>query len=507
MKNVLFISIDQLRGDCLSAAGHPMVKTPNLDRLASEGTLFARHYAGAVPCSPARACLYTGLYQMNNRVCINGTPLDARHDTIALAAQRFGYQPTLFGYTDQALDPRMAEPGDPRLNTYEGLLPGMSSQMFLGGDETPWLNWLAARGHDIPDNPLDIHLPKNGPADPPTTTPPVYSAEETQTAYLTDGLMDWIDVQPDGWFAHLSFIRPHPPFIVPAPYNTIYDPDQVPAFVGRESAADEQKLHPFLVEAFRRSTKNYFVHGAHGRIDDWSQADLRQIRATYYGMVSEVDAQLGRLFDHLRRQDNWDNTLIIVTGDHGEMLGDHFLFGKPGFFEQTYHIPLIIRDPDRSDHTGQQIDHFTEAVDVMPTVLQCLGAPVPRHLDGRSLAPFLEGVTPPKWREAAHYEGDFRRISGGEAHIEGLFSVDQMNLAVSRGERFKYVHFAALPPLLFDLQNDPGETVNLADDPEYLAVRVNCAEELLRWRATHLDRTLSRTELTEDGPIKADTLI
>ncbi len=116
----------QWRGDCLSVAGHPVVKTPNADALAAEGVLFRRHYGGAAPCSPARACLYTGLYQMNNRVCRNGTPLDARHGNIALHARSLGYDPTLFGYTDVSLDPRLLAPATPRLQSYEGVLPGFT---------------------------------------------------------------------------------------------------------------------------------------------------------------------------------------------------------------------------------------------------------------------------------------------------------------------------------------------------------------------------------------------
>ena len=115
--NILLITADQWRGDCLSALGHPQVLTPAVDALAAEGTLFARHYAGAAPCSPARASLYTGLYQMNHRVCRNGTPLDRRFDTVALAARRAGYDPTLFGYTDTAPDPRGLDPAESELKT------------------------------------------------------------------------------------------------------------------------------------------------------------------------------------------------------------------------------------------------------------------------------------------------------------------------------------------------------------------------------------------------------
>src|SRR5215210_6101724 len=107
--NILLITLDQFRADCLSCAGHPVVRTPALDDLAGQGLPLARHYSQAAPCSPGRAALYTGTYQMNNRVVANGTPLDSRLDNVAHAARRAGYQPTLFGYTDQGIDPRFAD--------------------------------------------------------------------------------------------------------------------------------------------------------------------------------------------------------------------------------------------------------------------------------------------------------------------------------------------------------------------------------------------------------------
>jgi arylsulfatase A-like enzyme len=123
--NILLITLDQFRGDCLSCAGHPVVKTPHLDALAAQGVRLARHYSQSSPCSPGRASLYTGLYQMNHRVVANGTPLDRRFDNIARAAKRGGFSPTLFGYTDQSVDPRDTKgPEDPRLKSYEGDLPG-----------------------------------------------------------------------------------------------------------------------------------------------------------------------------------------------------------------------------------------------------------------------------------------------------------------------------------------------------------------------------------------------
>ena len=119
--NILFITADQWRGDCLGYAGHGTVKTPHMDALATEATVFLRHYAPAAPCSPARAGLYTGLYQMNNRVVNNGTPLAHRFDNVAKAVRRAGYTPTLFGYTDIAADPARHSAADPALHTYEGV--------------------------------------------------------------------------------------------------------------------------------------------------------------------------------------------------------------------------------------------------------------------------------------------------------------------------------------------------------------------------------------------------
>ena len=147
--NILFVTLDQFRGDCLSAAGHPVVRTPNLDRLAASGVRLGRHYSQSTPCSPGRACLYTGTYQLNNRVVSNGTPLDDRFDNVARAARRAGYEPALWGYTDQGIDPRQADgPDDPRLDTYEGILPGFDVELGLPSHHRPWRRWLEELGYE-----------------------------------------------------------------------------------------------------------------------------------------------------------------------------------------------------------------------------------------------------------------------------------------------------------------------------------------------------------------------
>jgi arylsulfatase A-like enzyme len=504
--NILLITCDQWRGDCLSAVGHPVVRTPNVDALAAEGVLFRKHYGGAAPCSPARACLYTGLYQMNNRVCRNGTPLDARHGNIALSLRGLGYDPTLFGYTDVSLDPRALAPGDPRLKSYEGVLPGFTVRQFLPEHQRPWLSWLKARGVDTGAGFPDIHRPAGefgGRTDSAVTTaPPVYSKDETPAAFLTGEFVRWLGEQERDlpWFAHLSFISPHPPFIVPEPYNTMYDPVDGTAFRRAVSWQAEAESHPYLAYDLDQQERAKFRPGAEGKVRDWSDDDLRRIRALYYGMISEVDAQLGRIWQSVKAADAWDDTIVVLTSDHAEMMGDHFMLGKGGFFDGSFHIPLIIRNPRRLTAAGACVDRFTEAVDIAPTLLDLLGEETPPHLDGQSLKPFLDAREPDSWREAAHWEFDFRSVADGHAERHFGIGPRQCNLAVIRTKEFKYVHFGGgLPPLLFDLENDRDELTNVAADPTYLRVRLELAERLLAWRAEHLDQSLALAELTEDG--------
>jgi arylsulfatase A-like enzyme len=183
--NVLLITLDQFRADCLSVAGHPLVKTPNLDRLAKQGVRLTKHYSQCAPCSPGRASLYTGMYQMNHRVVANGTPLNRSFDNVALLAQRAGYAPALFGYTDQAIDPRDATgPDDWRLTSYEGVLPGFDCKLFIPQNHDLWIEHLRVNGFDVPMN-----------AQQALSTEPDRPAEFGISAFLTDHLLTWLRQQ------------------------------------------------------------------------------------------------------------------------------------------------------------------------------------------------------------------------------------------------------------------------------------------------------------------------
>ncbi|MBB4952858.1 arylsulfatase A-like enzyme [Agrobacterium vitis] len=503
--NILLVTADQWRGDCLSAVGHDVVRTPNIDALAKEGVLFHKHFAGTAPCSPARASIYTGLYQMNHRVCRNGSPLDTRFDTIALAARRAGYDPTLFGYTDVSLDPRSLDPADPHLTTYEGVLPGFSTGQLLLEDDRQWLSWLKTRrGGERPER--DLHLTGTERPARPNREPPAYSADETQTAFLTDAFLNWREEQTRPWFAHISYLRPHPPFCVPEPYNRMFEPDVATKLVRHPTLEAEMAAHPLAALFLSRIPQSSFLYGAEGRACDWSPDEINTIRAIYYGMIAEVDAQFGRIMATLKHSGEWDNTIIIFTSDHAEMMGDHWMFGKGGFYDGSYHIPLVIRDPAHAATAGRIVDNFTSSADLMPTLLQRLNIAAKNHQDGASLLPFLAGEHPAGWRDHAFWEFDFRDVATNVPEEALGLKSSQCNLAVLRDHHFKYVHCAGLPPLLFDLQADPGELTNLADEPAHLATRLHYAEKLLALRAEHLDQTLAYTELWDEGPVSKPRL-
>ena len=230
-RNILFIVIDQWRADALGCAGNDVLKTPNLDQLAADGVLFRRHFVQAAPCGPSRAALLTGTYQHNNGVMRNGTPLARRFTNIALECRKAGYDPALFGYTDTTADPTGLPPDDPALQTYESVMPGFSPELHLTEKPYPWMADLQAKGYDFADDVTEIYRPAGEPGDRGPTFPPArFKAEDSITAFLTDWLLDYISIRRKGsWFAHAAYIRPHPPFVAPAPYHALYDPKDMPA--------------------------------------------------------------------------------------------------------------------------------------------------------------------------------------------------------------------------------------------------------------------------------------
>jgi arylsulfatase A-like enzyme len=462
--NVLLVTLDQFRGDCTSAAGHPLVRTPHLDELAAAGVRLARHYSQAAPCGPGRASIYTGMYQMNHRVVGNGTPLDDRLDTVGLAARRAGYAPALFAYTDQAADPRtLADPDDPALWTYNGVLPGFDAVLDIDDDQTPWVAWLASLGYDTSAGPVRL-LASEG--ERPAT--------HGISAFLTDRAIDWLGRQDAPWFAHLSYLRPHPPYAAAGEFSSMYDPAEVDLPI--PPAGDRHPFHELAL-------------GLRDAAAPRDEARVRHMRAQYLGMISEVDAQLGRVWAALRDLGAWDDTVVVVTSDHGEMLGDHGLKEKLGYWEQSYHVVGIVRDPRHGAAHGTVVDAFTENVDVFPTICEAMGAAVPAQCDGMPLTPYLRCEAPPWWRDAAHWEYDWRdRLIGRVGHEWPWDRVlERQHLAVRRERELAYVQFGDGSWRCFDVARDPTWRTEVTEAARVLPV----AQRMLTWRSRHSDRTLA----------------
>ena len=321
---------------------------------------------------------------------------------------------------------------------------------------------------------------------------------------VADALLDYVGVNQDhSWLAYVTFMHPHPPLTAPAPYNEMYSPGDTRPPNRAETPKAEGAQHPFLEYYLGRPRELFYFAGQGARTEDISEEEVRRMRATYLGLISEVDAHIGRIVQRLKDQGDWEDTLIVFTVDHADMLGDHWMFGKDGYFDPAFHIPLIVRDPRREADAGRGtvVESFTEAVDLMPTILEWLGGTPPRQCSGRSLRPFLEGRTPDDWRSAVHWEYDFRDVVGGKAQQALGLDDDACCLAVHREKRFKYVHFAGLPPLLFDLEADPREFADLSGDPAHRETLLRCAQEMLSRRMAHAERTLSNILVTPRGPI------
>ena len=501
--NILFVVIDQLRADCLSGALAGTVEMPNLRALMADSVSFSSHFTVTTPCGPARASLLTGLYAMNHRSVRNGTPLARHHTNIALEARKAGYEPLLFGYTDSSADPTGLHPQDPDLKADEGLMPGFTEVVGMRFDSGyPWVADLKAKGYALPAGYWDMFRAVDPDGSGRLDCPALYRAEDSDTAFLTNETLKALSVREHkDWFAHVTYIRPHPPLTAPAPYNDLIAPSTIPAANCPASVDIQRAVHPVFEAYFSEpAVKNLYI-GFDGRLDRMTEDDRQALRAIYLGLATEVDFHIGRLLDYLKASGQYDDTLIVVTSDHGDMLGDHFMWGKESVYDPTFHVPLIIRDPDRRKAAGTVVDALTESIDVAPTILDWLGHEMPPGFNGRSLMPFIEGRNPPVWRDHVFLEVDLGDPVSPTRYQRRLgLGLAQANLAILRERRFKYVHFnGGLPPLLFDLESDPRELTDLAGDPSFAPELLRLSGRMLDHRMSHALRTAPLMKLTSEG--------
>lgn len=499
--NILFIIIDQLRADCVFGALGAHVDLPNIRGLAKNAVRFDRHYSVTNPCGPSRASILTGEYAMNHRSIRNGTPL--AHDTPNLATELrgAGYDPLLFGYTDTSQDPRAWPEGHPALTTYEYPMAGFREVVEMRLEEShPWRAHLLARGYPAEDY-AKVYIPKapEGRA-PRLGDPALYAARDSDTAFLTDGFLDHMKgLAARPWCAHLTYIRPHPPLVAPAPYHALVNPAALPLPARMGTAEDEQALHPFMAPAQAHVPISAMVDGF-GELRPTDEA-VQQLRATYLGLAAEVDHHIGRVLEFLKATDQYDQTLVVLTADHGEMLGDRHMWGKLSVFDAAYRTPLIIRVPGNAAQAGRQVDAITESIDITPTILDWAGLQPLNAMDGRSLLPLLAGGAPSGWRDHSYSEIDLSDPLTPTAFENQLgLGPAEGGVAILREERFTLVEFAAdLPPILFDKAAE-GEFANVADNPAHSADLARLTRKMLRHRMRQADQTLALTTITPDGP-------
>ena len=282
-KNVLLIVVDQWRGAMLPKLGADYLKLPNIDRLCAEGVTFRNHFTQAVPCGPARASLLTGQYMMNHRAVQNTIPLASRFTNLAHELRRGGYDPALVGYTTTTPDPRQTAPNDPRFFVLGDIMEGFHP---VGAFENrdAYFGWVASQGFELPKIREDIWLPKGAPGAGATGRPAVIPKELSDTAWFTERGLDYLRGRGDKpWFLHLGYYRPHPPFIAPEPYNSLYRPEDMPRPVRAASPAEEGRQNALTDYYVRNIKQASFFQDGQALGSDMTEAEVAQMLATYFG--------------------------------------------------------------------------------------------------------------------------------------------------------------------------------------------------------------------------------
>ena len=455
--NVILIMTDQHRGDCLGVSGHPLVETPHLDGLANDGTNFTRAYTACPSCVPARAVLMTGQTPWHTGILGMGQGQgrlrsDYAH-TMAGVLAGAGYHTQLVG--KMHFQPPRA------LNGFHNTV--LDEHAEGAGFKSDYQAW------------FEEHAP-----------PAVYMREHMRDWNTMDSrpfhLPEWL--HPTNWTAResinfierrdpekpfllvTSFIRPHSPYDPPQPYWDMYARKEVPGPVVGDWA------HVHDVPRDGRSITAW--RGKRSPEEEW------RARVGYYGSISHVDNQIGNLLSFLKKEGVYHNSLIIFTADHGDMMGDHNLWRKTYAYEGSARIPLIVKFPNSMGlPQGSTCEEPAELRDVMPTMLDVAGVPVPDTVDGLSL------------RQACAGTGSLRDYVHGE-HCTCYSSVAE-NQFVTDGTR-KFIWFPRTgDEQFFDLEQDPDERHNAIGD-------LGREDEIELWRGRLIDELSARDcGLVEDG--------
>ena len=496
-RNVLWIMCDQLRFDYLGCSGSTGIKTPTIDALAKRGVRFTQAYAQSTTCGPSRMSAYTGRYVRSHGATYNNIPLRVDELTIGDHLSRIGVRCLLYGKSH--VEPNyvtierlgISKTSDAGRRLIHG---GFESMIRHDGDsvvddhdtdyrayltergykgENLWKEW-AATARDDNGALLNGFLYKN------SRQPARISAEHSESTFLTTKAVEFITSEAassEPWMMHLSYVKPHWPYLAPEPYHTLYGAEDVP-LVNRTQT--EQCLpHPFI-----RS----FMEQNYSRV--FAKEEARScVVPTYMGLISQIDTELQRVVDALTEQKLLDNTLIIFSADHGDYLGDHWLGEKYLFHDPSVRIPLIVVDPNPSANKtrGSSSDTLVEHIDILPTLLDWFDADVPGHvLEGQSLIPLLHETEQTDSKEFVVSEYDF---SFDYARHALNTPIGMSNATMISTDHWKLWHIDGAPPILFDRKNDPLETKDLGSERGYETARSKMYDRLHEWSSGRRWRT------------------
>ena len=443
--NILWICSDQQRYDTIGALNNPQVHTPNIDKLVASGVAFERAFCQSPICTPSRGSFLTGMYPSAIRGCFNGndTWAEAAPLVTALLAEA-GYDCALAGKLHLAgafgrIEPRPQNDGyrlfhwshDPEDQWDEG---------------HAYADWLAEQGHDLGE------LRKS-----PHATPP----ELHQTTWCSDRAIDFIEADHGGkpWLMSVNIFDPHEPFDPPQEYLDRFDVESLSGPLFRESdLAAQAKLAAIDFQTSPRRPEDF---------------DAKWIQAAYYAMIELIDDNVGRMLAALDRTGQRDDTLVIFMSDHGEMLGDHGLLLKGcRFYEGLVRVPLIISWPGRFMEDIRR-DALVELMDIAPTLLELAGLPIPARMQGRSLRQLLSDP------EAKDQHREYVRCEYYSAvNVEFHERFTGSYATMLRDERYKLVvyHGHGIGEF-FDLEADPGEFVNLWDEPALQSTKTRLMQQ------------------------------
>ena len=507
VQNLLFIMADQLRADYLSCYGHPTLHTPHLDWLAAQGVRFTRASCASPICGPSRMSFYTGRYAQSHGATWNGIPLRPGEWTLGDFLRPHGRDTWLVGKTHfypdlpelQRLRVDLASPQGKRLlecgfevfDRMEGLYPEgpagrynpersayeayLNAQGYPG--KNPWNDW--ANSAEGPQGELlegwymrHAHRPAR------------VQEAHSETAYTTDQAIAFLQTHPEPWCLHLSYIKPHWPYLAPAPYHQLYGPEDLLPRV--RTPEEREAAHPVYRAFMETHVSRTFAR----------DGVREHVLPTYMGLIKQLDDHLGRLFAFLKEQGLLDTTLIVFTSDHGDYLGDHWLGEKDWFHEPSVRIPLICYDPSaEADATrGTTCTTPVEAIDLIPTFLDAIGAEIPRHrLEGQSLLPVLRSGPQALLKGVVFSEYDYTVTPMAPAL--GV-APEEARVFMVATERWKYLHAPGFRPLLYDLQEDPDELHDLGSSPAHTTVLAEMKDQLLEWSLRPTQRvTRSADEL------------